>query len=345
MKAIFDERQLLHAPDVYFRRGAPAPHPEQPQRAIQIRDMLLQNGFAFEAPRDHGLGPITAVHDPDYVAFFRTAHARFRADVGDGPLAIPTMHPGPRRGRCPNDIHGEMGWWMTDTSVPLTEGTWDAVYWSAQSAIEAAERVIHGAHACYALCRPPGHHALAAASNGFCVFNNACIAAHHLTRRWGKVALLDIDVHTGNGSLDILHARGDIFFASLHADPAVFPTFYLGHADDTGSGAGAGASLNLVLPMGASQDFVLARLDEALAAIRTFGAEALVVSLGFDMAADDPLAAVQVHPDGFARMAAKISALGLPMVLVQEGGYLGPSLAINAQAFLTTMRTAVADRG
>ena len=199
-----------------------------------------------------------------------------------------------------------------------------------------------GARAAYALCRPPGNHAMRDCSNGFCFFNNACIAAEHLTQTYKKVALIDIDVHTGNGSLDILYERGDIFFCSLHPDPATYPTFYLGHADETGEGDGAGKSLNLLLEQGASQDDVLALLDKGIAAIRDFGAEALVVSLGFDMAADDPLAAVNVYPDGFAEMARRLTALHLPTALIQEGGYLGPSLADNAKSFLTTFREATA---
>ncbi|WP_113913333.1 histone deacetylase family protein [Roseovarius dicentrarchi] len=340
MKVFFDERQLGHAPDTYFRRGAAMPHPEQPQRAEILRDMLAGEGFAIAAPRDHGLDPIKAVHNPDYVDFLPHAHARFVASAGPDALAIPTMHPGLRRGKEPRDIHGQMGWWMTDTSTPLTENTWDAAYWSAQTAIETAEAVLSGARAAYALCRPPGHHAMRDCANGFCFFNNACIAAHHLTSKFKRVALIDVDVHTGNGSLDILYERGDIFFCSLHPDPATYPTFYLGHADETGEGAGLGASLNVLLEQGASQDDVLSALDTALAAIGEFAPDALVVSLGFDMAADDPLAAVAVYPDGFAEMARRLAALNLPTALVQEGGYLGPSLADNARAFLTTFREA-----
>jgi acetoin utilization deacetylase AcuC-like enzyme len=340
MKAFFDPRQLGHAPAVYFRRGAATPHPEQPQRAEILRDMLQREGFEIAAPRDHGTAPIKAVHDPDYVDFLPGAHARFVESAGTEALAIPTMHPGRRRGKEPRDIHGQLGWWMTDTSTPLTPNSWEAAYWSAQTAVEAAEHVIDGARAAYALCRPPGHHAMQAGSNGFCFFNNACIAAHRLTSRFGKVALIDIDVHTGNGSLDSLYDRGDIFFCSLHPDPATYPTFYLGHADETGDGDGAGASLNILLEQGASEDDVLDALDRGIAAVRDFGAEALVVSLGFDMAADDPLAAVQVRAPGFAQMARRLAALDLPTTLVQEGGYLGPSLADNAQAFLTTFREA-----
>ncbi|MFC6641016.1 MULTISPECIES: histone deacetylase family protein [Sulfitobacter] len=342
MKVFFDERQLGHAPTHYFRRGAAMPHQEQPQRAEILRDMLIGEGFEIAKPQDHGLAPIKAVHNPDYVDFLPDAHARFVESAGPEALAIPTMHPGVRRGKEPKDIHGQLGWWMTDTSTPLTEGSWDAAYWSAQTAVEAAETVAAGARAAYALCRPPGHHAMRDCANGFCFFNNACIAAEHLTQTYKKVALIDIDVHTGNGSLDILYERGDIFFCSLHPDPATYPTFYLGHADETGEGDGAGKSLNLLLEQGASQDDVLALLDKGIAAIRDFGAEALVVSLGFDMAADDPLAAVNVYPDGFAEMARRLTALHLPTALIQEGGYLGPSLADNAKSFLTTFREATA---
>ena len=338
MKVFFDERQLGHKPEVYYRGGAPMPHPEQPERAILIRDMLIEHGFPISAPADFGTDPIKAVHDPAYVDFFSDAYERFLKEAPEGALGIPTRHPGTRRGRCPKDINGALGWWMTDTSTPLTENTYEAIYWSAQTAISAAKDVMDGARASYGLSRPPGHHAMTDCANGFCFYNNACIAAHHMRAKWGKVALLDVDVHTGNGSLDIFYDRGDVFFCSLHPDPAVYPTFYLGYADETGEGDGLGTSLNEVLNMGDGETEVMEALDRGIAAIQDFGAEALVVSLGFDMAADDPLAAVEVYAEGFAEMARRIAAMGLPTALIQEGGYLGPSLRTNAQAFLTTFR-------
>ncbi len=341
MRAFFDERQLGHAPEVYLRFGSALPHPEQPERAIILRDMLREEGFEIAAPDDAGTGPIKAVHNPDYVDFLPDAHARFMAVAVPGALAVPTHHPGVRRGREPKDIRGQLGWWITDPSLPLTEGSWDAAYWSAQSAVAAADDVAEGGRASYALCRPPGHHAMADCANGFCFFNNACIAVERLRGRFGRIALLDVDVHTGNGSMDILYGRGDVFFCSLHPDPATFATFFLGHADETGEGEGEGTTLNILLEQGANEAEVLTHLDRGLDAIRSFGPEALVVSLGFDMAADDPLAAVAVHPEGFAEMARRIAALGLPTVLVQEGGYLGPSLATNARAFLTAFRDSI----
>jgi acetoin utilization deacetylase AcuC-like enzyme len=338
MKSFFDARQLGHKPEIYYRGGAPMPHPEQPERAILIRDMLLENGFPVEAPQDFGTAPIKAVHDPDYVDFFIDAYARFLADAPEGAMAIPTRHPGTRRGRCPKDINAAMGWWMTDTSTPLTPDTYTAAYWSAQTALSAAQHVMDGARATYGLSRPPGHHAMTDCANGFCFYNNAAIAAHHMRGKWSKVALLDVDVHTGNGSLDIFYDRGDVFFCSLHPDPSVYATFYLGYPDETGEGDGAGATLNEVLNMGDGPGEVMAALDRGIHAIRQFGAEALVVSLGFDMAADDPLAAINLHSPDFSEMARRIARMDLPTVLVQEGGYLGPSLRDNAEAFLTAFR-------
>ena len=156
--------------------------------------------------------------------------------------------------------------------------------------------------------------------------------------KWSKVALLDIDVHSGNGSMDIFYERGDVFFCSIHPDPAVYPTFYLGYADETGQGDGAGTTLNEVLRLGAGETEVLKALNRGIAAIQNFGANALVVSLGFDMASDDPLAGVKVDENGFGKIARCIAEMALPTVLVQEGGYLGPSLRTNAKTFLTTFR-------
>jgi acetoin utilization deacetylase AcuC-like enzyme len=342
MKAIFDERQLLHTPARYFRRGAYMPHPEQAERAILIRNMLLRNGFPIERPRDFGEAPIKAVHDPAYVDFWKDAYKRWRAEAPDQE-PIPNCHPGPRRGRPSSSIFGQLGWWTTDTSVPLTEGTWEATYWSAQTALETAERVKTGSRMAYGLCRPPGHHALSNASNGFCIFNNAAIAAQSLRGTFGKVAVLDIDTHTGNGTLDIFYERGDVLVCSLHTDPDLYPTYYLGYEDERGEGEGEGATLNLCLKPGADVDTILGRFREGLEAIKAFGAEALVISLGFDMAEDDPLSQVKMTGEGFATIAREIVALNLPTALIQEGGYLGPSLSKNAEIYLTASREALAE--
>lgn len=341
MRAIFDERQLLHRPQRYFRRGAYIPHPEQAERAILIRDMLIGNDFPVDAPRDFGEAPIKAVHAPDYVDFWKDAYRRWRELAGDAE-PIPTYHPGRRAGRPSASIYGQLGFYVTDTSVPLTEHIYESIYWSAQTALEAAERVAQGERIVYALSRPPGHHALSDGANGFCAFNNAAIAAHRLSKTFARVALLDVDTHTGNGSLDIFYERGDVFMCSLHVDPEDYPTYFLGYADERGAGEGEGTTLNLTLKPGADEATILRRFREGLAAIDGFGAQALVLSLGFDMAADDPLSVVSMTGNGFETMAREIVRLGLPTALVQEGGYLGPSLAENARRYLTATRDELA---
>ncbi len=341
MKAIFDERQLKHNPERYFRRGAYIPHPEQPERAILIRDMLLRNGFPIDQPQDYGVDPIKAVHDHGYVDFWKDAFARYRAEDAGGEV-IPTCHPGRRAGRRSDSVFGQLGWYATDTSVPLTEGSYEAIYWSAQTAVETAARVAAGEQMVYGLCRPPGHHALSDGANGFCIFNNAAVAAQKLRETYSKVAIFDIDTHTGNGTMDIFYDRGDIFVCSIHVDPATYPTYYLGYADERGEGAGEGATLNLTLEPGTPQDAILERFAEGVRAIKEFGAEALVISLGFDMAQDDPLSEVHMTGTGFETMAREIVRMGLPTALIQEGGYLGPSLSDNAEIFLTSARDELA---
>jgi len=335
MKVVFDERQLAHDPEHYFRRGVLIPHPEQPQRAILLRDALIGAGHERVSPRDHGRAPIEAVHDAGYVEFYLTAWEDWKTTTGTEVPAVPNYHTGRRDWRVPGGVIGKLGFYSTDTACPIVAGTAEAIYWSSQSAIEAAELVRSGAEShAYALCRPPGHHASIDATMGFCFFNNAAVAAQHLTGRFGRVAVLDVDTHAGNGTQDIFYERGDVLYVSIHTDPSDYTPFFTGYADETGRGEGLGTTRNLILTPGDGVPEILARLDEALGLIRDFGAEALVVSLGLDMSKDDPLSLVGQTTEGFAEAATRIAGLGLPTVLVQEGGYLGPSLPTNAVAFL-----------
>ncbi len=335
MKVVFDERQLAHDPEHYFRRGVLIPHPEQPQRATLLRDALMAAGHERAFPRDHGRAPIEAVHDHGHVAFCLSAWEDWKVATGTEVPAVPNYHTGRRDWRVPAGVVGKLGYYSTDTSCPIVAGTAQAIYWSSQSAIEVADLVRSGAEShAYALCRPPGHHASIDATMGFCFFNNAAIAAQHLRGRFDRVAVLDVDTHAGNGTQDIFYERGDVLYVSIHTDPSDYTPFFTGYADEIGRGEGLGATHNLILTPGDGVAEILARLDEALGIIRDFGAEALVVSLGLDMSKDDPLSLVGLTTEGFATTARRIAGLELPTALIQEGGYLGPSLSTNAVAFL-----------
>jgi acetoin utilization deacetylase AcuC-like enzyme len=223
---------------------------------------------------------------------------------------------------------------MADTACPISAGTWPAALASAHVAVAAAREVLAGAPAAYALCRPPGHHAFADMAGGFCYVNNTSVAAQELRAHHARIAILDVDLHHGNGTQGIFYGRDDVLTVSLHADPVRFYPFFWGHADERGEGPGLGYNLNLPLARGTGDDEYILALERALHRIRAFAPGALVVALGLDAHKDDPLAGLALTTDGFAHIGAAVAGLGLASVLVQEGGYLTAALGTNLQAFL-----------
>ncbi|HOU42019.1 MAG TPA: histone deacetylase family protein, partial [Promineifilum sp.] len=207
--------------------------------------------------------------------------------------------------------------------------TWGAAYAAAQVALSAAQALL-GAPLVYALTRPPGHHAYSDLYGGYCYLNNAAIAAHWLAQRGLRPAILDIDYHHGNGTQAIFYERDDVFFCSLHADPADEYPYYSGYPDEMGAGQGEGATLNIPLPQATGEAGYLRALDWALAAVDAVSPDMLVVSLGFDTLSGDPHGGMGLTPAAFRPIGQSLAALGRPTLLVQEGGYqlgmLGPAL-------------------
>ena len=148
------------------------------------------------------------------------------------------------------------------------------------------------------------------------------------------MAILDVDVHHGNGTQGIFYDRPDVLTVSIHADPTFFNPFVWGYAHERGAGNGLGANLNIPLPIGTGDDGYMQALGAAEKMIRAFAPGALVVALGLDASEHDPLAGLAVSTDGFRRIGATIARLGLPTVFVQEGGYLSEILGANLAAAL-----------
>jgi len=334
MKAIFDERQWRHDPRHFMANGVVLPSPEQPERIARLRSGAEAAGCTFTAPSDHGPGPVAAIHTPEYLVFLETIHERWRRIEGASEEVIPNIHPDRRDVSYPRSAVGQAGYHQADTACPISGGTWEAAYWSAQTALTAADLVLGGERAVYALSRPPGHHAFADLAGGFCFLNNAAIAAEYLRGNGLRPAILDVDVHHGNGTQGIFYARADVLTVSIHADPVRFYPFFWGHAQERGEGAGLGCNLNLPLPRGTGDDAYLDTLGTALARVRAFGADVIVVALGLDAHENDPFKGLAVTTPGFARIGAAIAAAGLPIVLVQEGGYLSDDLAANLTSVL-----------
>ncbi len=338
MRAIFDDRQWRHDPRHFMANGAILPNPEQPARIDILKAGAEAAGCVFEAPGDAGLGPVAAVHSAEYLSFLRHIYPRWRRIEGAGEEVIPNIHPAARTDGYPKSAVGQAGYHQADTSCPISDGTWEAAYWSAQSAIHGADLVAGGAHAAYVLSRPPGHHAFADLAGGFCFLNNSGIAAERLRAAGLRPAILDVDVHHGNGTQGMFYRRGDVLTVSIHADPERFYPFFWGHAQERGEGDGIGANLNLPLARGTGDDPYLATLDTALDRVASFGADVIVVALGLDAYAGDPFQGLAVTTPGFARIGAAIGALGRPTLFVQEGGYICDGLGDNLTSMLGGFR-------
>ena len=337
MKAFLDPRQRLHDPKHFMANGALLPNPEVPARIEVLKTGAEAAGCTFAAPADHGLGPIAALHSPEYLTFLRTAHARWSRIDGASPEVIPNIHPANRTDSYPKSVLGQAGFHQTDTSCPISSGTWESAYWSAQTALSAADAIAAGDRAAYALCRPPGHHAFADLAGGFCFLSNAAIAAEALRARGLRPAILDIDVHHGNGTQGIFYARADVLTVSIHADPMRFYPFYWGHAQERGAGPGVGCNLNLPLPRGTGNADYLATLATAMQAIASFGADVIVVALGLDAHENDPFKGLRITTPGFSRICEAIAPPGLPLLIVQEGGYMSEELGPNLTAVLSPL--------
>lgn len=334
MKAFYAEEQKRHDPKAFLSSGAPQPNPEQPERVERLLLGAKNAGCDIIRPGNYGLAPIAAVHTPEYLEFLEHIYARWRKIPEASAEVIPNIHPLARDGRYPASAVGQVGYHMADTACPIAEHSWESVCWSAWSGVAAAEAVLAGETAAYALCRPPGHHAFADVAGGFCFVNNSAVAAQHLLGHAKRVVILDVDLHHGNGTQGIFYGRSDVLTISLHADPVRFYPFFWGHADERGEGAGLGYNLNLPLPRKSGDDIFLQTLDVAFKRIRAFAPDGLVVALGLDPFEGDPFGGLSVTTSGFARMAEAIAALRLPTVIVQEGGYLCDTLGDNLAAFL-----------
>jgi acetoin utilization deacetylase AcuC-like enzyme len=335
MPIVWDERCRLHEPGAEIWIGLATPGTEVPARA----DVLLAALGDTVSAETHDDEVLLQVHDRELVAYLESAWELWQAaglpeDPGQGRV-VPYVfaHEGIRARRAPSAEWARPGYFAYDTMTLIGPGTWEAVRGAVDAALTAADLVAAGAPHAYALCRPPGHHACRAAFGGSCYVNNSAVAAEALRRRFDRVAVLDVDAHHGNGTQEIFWDRADVQVASVHVDPAAgwFPHF-LGFADET-----TGTNLNVPLAPGTGDDGWLTAVTEAAEWI---DADALVVPLGVDAAAGDPESPLQVSADGFREAGRIVGALGLPTVLVQEGGYDLEALGALTLAFLTGVESA-----
>jgi len=348
MKVVYTPRHLGHDVSRETFLGQAVAANEVAERAERIRATLVADGgFELVGPTAHGPDPILAVHDPGLVRFLEDAWPQTRREAIDRAFLVADTYPvramfegmsdaALSRLREPRAVGGRVGWWGLDSGNPIVQGTYDAALGAVDVALTTADLVLEGGQtAAYGLCRPPGHHAGRSMAGGYCFFNNAAIAAESIAGRTGEpVAILDVDFHHGNGTQQIFWRRGDVFYASIHADPADIYPFFLGHADEVGEGPGEGANLNLALPAGTGDSDYLGAVDRALEAIAGTPGSVVVVSLGFDTYGQDPIGTFALTTGVYHEIGQRVAALGRRLVILQEGGYYRPSLGENARAWL-----------
>ncbi len=325
LKVFYSARHALHH---VRERG----YVERPARVDVILKAISTLPDVEQMPvRNFGEGPIRAVHDADFVNYLRNICKA----LPEGELVYPYVFPIRRTDRPPHDRSVRAGYYCIDTFTPLSQVAYKAARAAVNVALSGAEALVDGEPLVYSLCRPPGHHAERDTYGGFCYFCNAAIAAQYLIERMGRVAILDIDYHHGNGAQDIFYTRSDVLTISIHGHPSFAYPYFSGFADEEGEGDGLGRNRNYPLAEHLGDTRYLETLDDALALVRNFKPEALVVPVGLDIAKADPTGTWHVSPEGLFEIGSRIGALKLPTLLVQEGGYNIRSLGRNAVAILT----------
>jgi len=264
------------------------------------------------------------------VDFLRGAFDEWRAAGREGdafPYTFPIVG---RRPLSFNRIDASLGQYSFDTSTPIGPGTWDAAYWSVQTALAALDALLSGERMAFAFTRPPGHHAGRNYLGGYSYLNHVAICAEAaLAAGKASVAILDVDYHHGNGTQDIFAGREDVFFVSIHADPATDYPFFWGHADES-----RGNILNLPLPRGTDWNGYAPALTHALDWIEQREPRLLIVSYGADTHEADPISHFKLKTSDYAPMARRIASLGLPTLIVMEGGYAIEALGANVAEFV-----------
>ena len=336
MITFYNHLHTQHQGKFEMFRGALVPCFEVPARADHVLAELQRRKLgSVQSPHAFDDSVLTSVHSQRYLNFLATAWDQWVAldPVHADKDILPSVWP-TRTFRTdvePDNFTAKVGLYSFDAGTPFTSGTWVAARAGAHCALSAAQQVLNGDRASFALSRPPGHHAGVDFFGGYCFLNNAALAAQHLRNAGvNKVAVLDVDYHHGNGTQAIFYDRPDVLYASLHGDPRTEFPFFLGHADERGEGPGLGANLNLPLPRGTGYELWAQALETALSAISSFGADAMVVSLGLDTFEGDPISGFQLKSNDYLRIGERLKQAGLPTVFIFEGGYAVDAVGTNA---------------
>jgi acetoin utilization deacetylase AcuC-like enzyme len=311
MVVLFANDYKLHDPKYEVYDGRQEPYAEKPERITQLLEACLRMGFPVEEVTEMPeLSLVESLHDTKYISYLRNKSE----SVQDGAQLMPSV-------------------FIRDTYTPLVRRTYQAALKSAGISIAGAEKLLAGQSKVYALCRPPGHHAESNSMGGYCYFNNAGLAANILSKH-GKVAILDIDYHHGNGTQSLFYDRSDVLYVSLHADPSKAFPYISGFPEETGLREGQGFTHNFALAPDIKPHEYLQTLAEAANRINDFEPDYVILSLGFDTYKEDPIAGLGLGEDDYQSLGEVLASnLDQPTLIVQEGGYNAEMLGKLAEKF------------
>jgi len=302
---------------------------ESPVRLDSILQELARTELFQKVPPKHFAEKyIKAVHERPFVDYLKQVCTKLEPGQSIYPYVFPIRN----TTRPPKELPIRAGYYCIDTFTPITHNAYLAASRAVDCALTAAEKIIDGYRLAYALVRPPGHHAERHSFGGFCYFNSAAIAADYLSK-YGKVAILDVDYHHGNGQQNIFYERSDVLTISIHGHPSMTYPYFSGFADEKGSGPGKGYNLNIPLPENVSGRDYLRTISKALKRVAKFHPLFLIVPLGLDTAKEDPTGSWKLEATDFEIIGEWIGLLKLPTLIVQEGGYDTRVLGINARHF------------
>jgi acetoin utilization deacetylase AcuC-like enzyme/GNAT superfamily N-acetyltransferase len=302
---------------------------ESPVRIKSISKELERTDL-FQEVRPHHFSEeyIKAVHDSGFVEYLKKVCSTLKP----GETVYPYVFPIRNVARPPKELAVRAGYYCIDTFTPLTYDAYIAAKRSVDCALTAAQTILGGYRLAYALVRPPGHHAERRVFGGFCYFNSTAIAAQYLSA-YGKVSVLDIDYHHGNGQQDIFYDRSDVLTISIHGHPRFAFPYFSGFEDETGIGAGEGHNINIPLPENVDGNRYRDVLNKALKRVVDFQPRFLIVALGLDPEKKDPTGSWNLQSKDFETNGRMIGSLQFPTLVVQEGGYNNRVLGTNARHF------------
>jgi acetoin utilization deacetylase AcuC-like enzyme/GNAT superfamily N-acetyltransferase len=302
---------------------------ESPVRIKSILKELEKVKIFEKAPsKSYPDSWVEEVHLPEFVSFLK----KVCAGAKDGAILYPEIFPKRFSNRIPLTPEHQIGYYCIDSTTPLHANAYKASRAAVNCALTAADQVLHGRQMAYALVRPPGHHAERKYFGGFCYLNSNAVAANYLSKN-GKVVILDIDYHHGNGQQNIFYERSDVYTISIHGDPLYAYPNFTGFADERGMNEGEGYNLNIPLKKGTDGKQYRKALATAIEEIKKFDPTYLIIALGLDTAQGDPTGTWRLSSQDFVENGKILAKLNLPTLIVQEGGYKNRDLGINARHF------------